>query len=80
MDDKQRRCAMPQTATCSCGYVMSFSDEEEFYGLVRRHIVPVERERHRLVARSLPLRKRAADVAERRRVGRPVTARFLRER
>jgi hypothetical protein len=43
---------MPGTAQCSCGHVIRYRDEEEFYGLVRRHIVPLDREQHRLLRSS----------------------------
>jgi hypothetical protein len=43
---------MPGTAQCSCGHVIRYRDEEEFYSLVRRHIVPLEREKHRLIRSS----------------------------
>ena len=55
---------MPGTAQCSCGHVIRYRDEEEFYGLVRRHILPLDREQHRLLrsstARRSPRRPLAA--------------------
>ncbi len=47
---------MPGTAQCSCGHVIRYRDEEEFYSLVRRHIVPLEREKHRLLRSSVTRR------------------------
>ena len=32
--------AMTRTAICSCGYTFSYRDDAEYYGLVRRHIIP----------------------------------------
>jgi len=43
---------MPGTAQCSCGHVIRYRDEQELYGLVRRHIVPLDREQHRLLRSS----------------------------
>jgi hypothetical protein len=41
---------MTRTAICSCGYTFSYRDDAEYYGLVRRHVIPLEREKHHLIA------------------------------
>ena len=64
---------MPGTAQCSCGHVIRYRDEEEFYGLVRRHIVPLEREKHRLLRSSTAPRSPRRPLAAGARM--PVRAR-----
>ena len=40
---------MSRTVTCSCGYVLRANSDAELYTLVRRHIIPMDREIHRPV-------------------------------
>jgi hypothetical protein len=51
---------MSRSVTCTCGYVVRANSDEELYTLVRRHIIPMDRELHRPV-----LRKPGAKVSDR---------------
>jgi hypothetical protein len=42
---------MFRSVTCTCGYVVRANSDEELYTLVRRHIIPMDRELHRPVLR-----------------------------
>jgi hypothetical protein len=46
-----RRTAMSRSVTCTCGYVVRANSDEEMYSLVRRHIIPMDRELHQPVLR-----------------------------
>jgi hypothetical protein len=37
---------MSRTVTCSCGYILRANSDAELYTLVRRHIIPMDREIH----------------------------------
>jgi len=48
---------MLRTVTCSCGYVLRANSDEELYTLVRRHIIPMDRERHHPVHQQTVIKK-----------------------
>ncbi len=63
---------MTRTATCTCGYEITYHDDEEYYGLVRRHILPLDRDKHHL------LRSRVTRPEDVRSRSRPNRATLLR--
>jgi hypothetical protein len=52
---------MSRTVTCSCGYVLRANSDAELYTLVRRHIIPMDREiHHPIVLKRTPMATRAS--------------------
>lgn len=50
---------MSRTVTCSCGYVLRANSDAELYTLVRRHIIPMDREiHHPVVLKRTPTARR----------------------
>jgi hypothetical protein len=50
---------MSRTVICSCGYVLRANSDAELYTLVRRHIIPMDREiHHPVVLKRTPTARR----------------------